>query len=70
MTIFSFIKYIMIKLIISIFICSYSLMFWVIHLNKIILGDNIFEYLIYCLTHIETLLLFLGIYMIYKVFKN
>ena len=56
----------MIKLLIGIFICSYSLMFWVIHLNMLALGESLLDYVIYSFTHFETLLLFLGIFLIFQ----
>lgn len=54
----------MIRLILGIYLCSYSLMFWVIHLNMLVIGYNITTYLLYCFTHFETLLIFFGIYFI------
>ena len=56
----------MIKLICGILICSYSLMFWIIHLNMLVLNKELVDYIIYALTHYETLLLFLGIYFIFS----
>jgi hypothetical protein len=57
----------MIKLICGIFITSYSLMFWIIHLNLIVVGKEIRDYFLYCFTHIETLIVFVGIYLITSV---
>ena len=56
----------MIKLIFGILICSYSLMFWVIHLNMLVLDKTLVDYIIYAFTHYETLLLFFGIYFIFS----
>jgi len=50
--------------------CSYSLMFWIIHLNMIVIGGNIVNYLMYCITHYETLLIFFGLYLIITSFKK
>ena len=55
----------MIRYILGIIISSYSLMFWIIHLNIIIIGNSIYDYLLYTFTHYETLLLFFGIYFLY-----
>ena len=60
----------MIKLLIGIYISSYSLMFWIIHLNKLVIGVSISKYLIYCFTHLETLLLFMGLFLIINHLKN
>ena len=55
----------MIKLLCGIALCSYSLMFWIIHLNMLVLGSTITDYFLYVFSHYETLLLFLGIYFIF-----
>jgi len=60
----------MIRLMCGILICSYSLMFWIIHLNMIVIEKSIFDYLLYSFTHLETLIIFIGIYLIYSVFKK
>lgn len=54
----------MIKIFIGMLLTSYSLAFWIADLNLLTVGKNILEYLIYCLTHIETLILFLGLYLL------
>ena len=54
----------MIKIICGMLITSYSLMFWVIHLNMLVLDMSVIDYIIYCFSHYETLLLFLGLYFI------
>lgn len=56
----------MIKYILGIIICSYSLMFWIIHLNTLVIGQSISDYFKYIFTHYETLLIFFGIYFIYN----
>ena len=54
----------MTKILLGLLITSYSLSFWILNLNLFTVGFNIFEYLGYTLTHIETLILFLGIYLL------
>lgn len=54
----------MIKTFIGMLLTSYSLVFWIADLNLLTVGKNILEYLIYCLTHIETIILFLGLYLL------
>ena len=67
----SFLKRKVRKIILGIIISSYSLMFWIIHLNMVIIGKSLVEYILYSLTHIETLLLFLGLYLIIvSIFKK
>ena len=55
----------MIKIFIGVLLTSYSLMFWIIHLNQIMIYDLI-HYLLYCFSHYETLIIFFGIYLILK----
>lgn len=59
-----------IKVIIGIILISYSLMFWLFNLNLLIIGYNLFDYLLYLLTHLETLLIIPGILIIYKTLKQ
>lgn len=54
----------MIKILLGIVIISYSLSFWVMDLNLLTLDKNVFDYLLFCLTHIETLLIFAGLYLL------
>lgn len=58
------IKYNMIKIFIGVILTSYSLVFWIMDLNLLTIDKNILEYLLYCLTHLETLILFLGLYLL------
>ena len=54
----------MIKIFIGMLLTSYSLVFWIADLNLLTIDKNIIDYLIYCLTHLETLILFLGLYLL------
>lgn len=54
----------MIKIFIGVILTSYSLVFWIMDLNLLTINKNILEYLLYCLTHLETLVLFLGLYLL------
>lgn len=54
----------MIKIFIGVILTSYSLVFWIMDLNLLTINKNILEYLLYCLTHLETLILFLGLYLL------
>ena len=54
----------MIKIFIGVILTSYSLVFWILDLNLLTIDKNILEYLLYCLTHLETLILFLGLYLL------
>lgn len=54
----------MIKIYIGVILTSYSLVFWIMDLNLLTIDKNILEYLLYCLTHLETLILFLGLYLL------
>ena len=54
----------MIKLFIGVILTGYSLVFWIMDLNLLTIDKNILEYLLYCLTHLETLILFLGLYLL------
>lgn len=54
----------MMKTFIGIVLTSYSLVFWIMDLNLLTIDKTILEYLIYCLTHLETLILFLGLYLL------
>ena len=54
----------MIKIFIGVILTSYSLVFWIMDLNLLTIDKNILEYLLYCLTHLETLILFLGLYVL------
>lgn len=54
----------MIKIFIGIILTSYSLVFWIMDLNLLTIDKNILEYLLYCLTHLETIILFLGLYLL------
>ena len=54
----------MIKIFIGVILTSYSLVFWIMDLNLLTIDKNILEYLLYCLTHLETLVLFLGLYLL------
>lgn len=54
----------MIKIFIGVILTSYSLVFWIMDLNLLTIDKNILEYLLYCLTHLETLILFLGLYQL------
>ena len=56
----------MIRYFLGIIISSYSLMFWIIHLNMLVLNKkSIKDYFKYAFTHYETLLILFGIYFIY-----
>ena len=52
------------KIFIGVILTSYSLVFWIMDLNLLTIDKNILEYLLYCLTHLETLILFLGLYLL------
>ena len=54
----------MLKIFIGVILTSYSLVFWIMDLNLLTIDKTILEYLIYCLTHLETLILFLGLYLL------
>lgn len=54
----------MTKILLGLLITSYSLSFWILNLNLFTVGFNIFEYLGYTLIHIETLILYFGIYLL------
>lgn len=54
----------MIKIFVGVILTSYSLVFWLMNLNLLTIDKTILEYLIYCLTHLETLVLFLGLYLL------
>lgn len=54
----------MIKIFIGVILTSYSLVFWIMDLNLLTIDKNILEYLLYCLTHLETFILFLGLYLL------
>lgn len=54
----------MIKIFIGVILTSYSLVFWIMDLNLLTIDKNILEYLLYCLTHLETIVLFLGLYLL------
>ena len=54
----------MIKIFIGVILTSYSLVFWIMDLNLLTINKNILEYLLYCLTHLETLVLLLGLYLL------
>lgn len=54
----------MIKIFIGVILTGYSLVFWIMDLNLLTIDKNILEYLLYCLTHLETLILFLGLYLL------
>lgn len=54
----------MIIIFIGVILTSYSLVFWIMDLNLLTIDKTILEYLIYCLTHLETLILFLGLYLL------
>ena len=54
----------MIKIFIGVILTGYSLVFWIMDLNLLTINKNILEYLLYCLTHLETLILFLGLYLL------
>lgn len=50
---------------VGIFLTSYSLMFIIVYLNLLNMGYSFIEYIKYIFTHIECLLIFLGILLIY-----
>ena len=52
-----------IKTIISLFLISYSIMFYIIYLNELFI-DGILNYLFIIVTHVETLILFPSIYLL------
>ena len=52
-----------IKIIISLFLISYSIMFYIIYLNELFI-DGILNYLFIIVTHVETLILFPSIYLL------
>ncbi|MDD2505487.1 MAG: hypothetical protein PHF21_04395 [Bacilli bacterium] len=58
------------KIIIGINLISYSLMFFIMYLNLFTIGYNLGYYLIQILTHIETLLIFPGIYFIWSALSS
>jgi hypothetical protein len=57
------------KLLILIFIVSYSLMFWFFYLNDFAIGLNLFSYFKDCITHIETLSIFPASFFLYKTLQ-
>ena len=54
----------MLKIFVGVILTSYSLVFWIMDLNLLTIDKTILEYLIYCLTNLETLILFLGLYLL------
>lgn len=60
----------LIMLILGIFITSYSLMFIIVYLNLLNMGYSLIDYLKYILTHIECLIIFMGILLIYKSIRK
>ena len=54
-----------IKIIISLFLTSYSIMFYIIYLNELFI-DGILNYLFIIVTHVETLILFPSIYLLIR----
>ena len=54
------------KLLILMFLVSYSLMFWFVYLNIFINGDNLLYYFKMIFTHFETILLFPSAFFLYK----
>ena len=54
-----------IKIIISLFLISYSIMFYIIYLNELFI-DGILNYLFIIVTHVETLILFPSIYLLIR----
>ena len=54
----------MLKIFVGVILTSYSLVFWIMDLNLLTIDKTFLEYLIYCLTHLETLILFLGLYLL------
>lgn len=55
---------------IGILLISYALNFFIIYLNLITLGFNFFDYLLYLITHFETLLFIPGIMLILFALKD
>lgn len=49
---------------VGILITSYSLMFIIIYLNLLNMNYSLIDYILYILTHIECLIIFLGIILI------
>lgn len=54
----------------GIIITSYSLMFIIIYLNLLKMGYSIIEYLKYIFTHLECLMIFVGILLIILSLKK
>ena len=54
-----------IKIIISLFLISYSIMFYIIYLNELFI-DGILNYIFIIVTHVETLILFPSIYLLIR----
>lgn len=54
----------------GIIITSYSLMFIIIYLNLLKMGYNVIEYLKYIFTHLECLMIFVGILLIILSLKK
>ena len=52
----------------GILLCSYSLMFIIVYLNLLKMGYSFIEYLKYIFTHIECLIVVIGIIFIYFSF--
>ena len=56
----------LLKIIIGINLISYSLMFFIMYLNLFTLGYGLGYYLLQIISHLETLLIFPGIYLIWS----
>ena len=54
-----------IKIIISLFLISYSIMFYIIYLNELFI-NGVLSYILIIITHIETLILFPSIYILIR----
>lgn len=58
------------KILILIIIISYSLVFWILYTNDIILGFGFLRYLKDIFTHLETLAIFPATYMLIKTLQS
>ena len=56
----------LLKIIVGLNLISYSLIFFIMYLNLFTLGYNLGYYLLQIISHIETLLIIPGIYLIWS----
>ncbi len=60
----------LLKIIIGVNLISYSLIFFIMYLNLFTLGFSFWYYLLQIFIHWETLLIFLGVYLIWSALHN